>query len=563
MSDVIESSNFIEEIINQEIESGKVHEVVTRFPPEPNGYLHVGHAKSLCINFGIKEKYHGRCNLRFDDTNPTKEDIEYVRSIEEDIRWLGFEWDKELYASDYFDQMYEYAVQLIKEGKAYVCDMSAEEISATRGDLTHPGVESPDRNRSVEENLALFEEMRSGVIADGAKTLRAKIDMASPNINMRDPVIYRVLHATHWHTGDKWCIYPMYDFAHPIEDGIEGITHSICTLEFEDHRPLYDWVKEACHFDPEPRQIEFARLNLTRTIMSKRYLKKLVQMGVVDGWDDPRMPTLSGMRMRGYPAEALKDFCARIGVAKANSEVDVAMLEHCVRENLNANARRAMVVRNPVRLIVDNAEERVFAIPNNPMKPEEGVREVLFGRELYIDQADFSDNPPPKYFRLKPDGMVRLMGAYIVKYVSHGMEDGELTVHVEAVPDSAEGGANAGIKVKGTIHWVNAKTCVPVTIREYDYLLDDVNDGRDFDLRLVPNSKVVVEGAKAEAAFATAQPFSHYQFVRMGYYMVAKDSTPDAGQPCRQHGRRSQRQLCESKMSDIGRRTVARSRRVR
>lgn len=527
MSDVIESSNFIEEIINQEIESGKVHEVVTRFPPEPNGYLHVGHAKSLCINFGIKEKYHGRCNLRYDDTNPTKEDIEYVRSIEEDIRWLGFEWDKELYASDYFDQMYEYAVQLIKDGKAYVCDMSAEEISATRGDLTHPGVESPDRNRSVEENLALFEEMRSGVIPDGAKTLRAKIDMASPNINMRDPVIYRVLHATHWHTGDKWCIYPMYDFAHPIEDGIEGITHSICTLEFEDHRPLYDWVKEACGFDPAPRQIEFARLNLTRTIMSKRYLKKLVQMGVVDGWDDPRMPTLSGMRMRGYPAAALKEFCARIGVAKANSEVDVAMLEHCVREELNANARRAMVVRNPVRLIVDNAEERVFAIPNNPMKPEEGVREVLFGKELYIDQADFSDNPPPKYFRLKPDGMVRLMGAYIVKYVSHGLEDGELTVHVEAIPDSAEGGANAGIKVKGTIHWVNAKTCVPVTIREYDYLLDDVNDGRDFDLRLVPNSKTVVEGAKAESAFATAQPFTHYQFVRMGYYMVAKDSTPD------------------------------------
>ena len=527
MSDVIESTNFIEEIINQEIESGKVSEVITRFPPEPNGYLHVGHAKSLCINFGIKEKYHGKCNLRFDDTNPTKEDIEYVRSIEEDIKWLGFEWDKELYASDYFDQMYEYAVQLIKDGKAYVCDMTAEEISATRGDLTHPGVESPDRNRSVEENLALFEEMRSGAVADGAKTLRAKIDMASPNINMRDPVIYRVLHAAHWHTGDKWCIYPMYDFAHPIEDGIEGITHSICTLEFEDHRPLYDWVKEACGFDPAPRQIEFARLNLTRTIMSKRYLKKLVEMGVVDGWDDPRMPTLSGMRMRGYPAEALKDFCARIGVAKANSEVDVAMLEHCVRENLNANARRAMVVRNPVRLVVDNAEDKVFTVANNPMKPEEGTREVLFGRELYIDAADFSDNPPPKYFRLKPDGMVRLMGAYIVKYVSHGEENGELTVHVEAIPDSAEGGANAGIKVKGTIHWVNAKTCVPVTIREYDYLLDDINDGRDFDLRLVPNSKTVVEGAKAEAAFATAAPFTHYQFVRMGYYMVAKDSTPE------------------------------------
>lgn len=527
MSEIVESSNFIEEIINDELARGVVNEVVTRFPPEPNGYLHVGHAKSLCINFGVKEKYKGRCNLRFDDTNPTKEDIEYVRSIEKDIKWLGFDWDKELYASDYFDQMYDYAVQLIKAGKAYVCDMSAEEISATRGDLYHPGLESPDRNRSVEENLALFEEMRSGVVPDGAKTLRAKIDMANPNINMRDPVIYRVLHASHWHTGDKWCVYPMYDFAHPIEDGIEGITHSICTLEFEDHRPLYDWVKEACGFSPAPRQIEFARLNLTRTIMSKRYLKKLVDMGVVDGWDDPRMPTLSGMRERGYPAPAIREFCARIGVAKANSEVDVAMLEHCVREYLNAEANRAMVVRRPIRLVLDNVErDEIFEIPVNPMQPEKGTRKVHFSRELYIDEEDFSDNPPPKYFRLKPDGMVRLMGAYIVRYVSHEMVDGRPVVHAAIIEDSREGGANAGIKVKGTIHWVDAATCVPLTINEFDYLLDDVSDGRDFDERLVPNSKTVIEGAVAEAGFDYT-PYVHYQFVRTGYYMTAKNSTAD------------------------------------
>ena len=525
MSDIVESSNFIEDIINEELAAGKVTEVITRFPPEPNGYLHVGHSKSLCINFGIKEKYHGQCNLRYDDTNPTKEDMEYVRSIEKDIKWLGFEWDKELYASDYFDDMYNFAVQLIKDGKAFVCDMSAEEISATRGDLTHPGTESPWRNRSVEENLRLFEEMRAGVVPDGARTLRAKIDMASPNINMRDPVIYRVLHATHWHTGDKWCIYPMYDFAHPIEDALEGITHSICTLEFEDHRPLYDWVKINCGFDPGPRQIEFARLNLTRTIMSKRYLKKLVDMGAVDGWDDPRMPTLSGMRERGYPAPAIRDFCTRIGVAKANSEVDVAMLEHCVREYLNTNARRAMVVRNPIRLVLDNVDsDQTFSVAVNPMQPEAGQRAITFSNTLYIDAEDFSDNPPPKYFRLKPDGMVRLMGAYIIKYVSHDYVDGKPVVHAEIIPDSAEGGANAGIKVKGTIHWVDAKTCIPITVREYDYLLDDVNDGRDFDLRLTKDSKKVIEGAVAEPAF-DGTPYTHYQFVRTGYYMTAKDST--------------------------------------
>lgn len=526
--DEITGSNFIEDIINEELASGKINEVVTRFPPEPNGYLHVGHSKSLCINFGIKEKYHGRCNLRFDDTNPTKEDMEYVNSIKRDIKWLGFEWDKELYASDYFDRIYECAVQLIKDGKAFVCDMSAEEISASRGDLNHPGTESPYRNRSVEENLRLFEEMRQGKVADGAKTLRAKIDMASPNINMRDPVIYRVLHANHWHTGDKWCIYPMYDFAHPISDGIEGITHSICTLEFEDHRPLYDWVKINCGFVPGPRQVEFARLNLTRTIMSKRYLKKLVDMGAVDGWDDPRMPTLSGMRERGYPAPAIRDFCSRIGVAKANSEVDVAMLEHCVREYLNMHARRAMVVREPILLILDNVtEEQDFSVPVNPMDATAGSRKVHFSNTLYIDAADFSDNPPPKYFRLKPDGMVRLMGAYIIRYVSHAVEDGRLVVHAEIIPDSAEGGANAGIKVKGTIQWVDAKTCVPVTLREYDYLLDDINDGRDFDLRLTKDSKRVIEGAVAEQSFADTQPYTHYQFVRVGYYMTAKDSTPD------------------------------------
>lgn len=524
-----ESTNFIESIINEDLAIGKHTKIVTRFPPEPNGYLHVGHAKSLSINFGIKEKYSGKCNLRYDDTNPTKEDIEYVESIKRDIAWLGHSWDKELYASDYFEQIYAHAVQLIKDGKAFVCDMSADEISASRGTLTEPGKESPNRTRSIKENLELFEGMRAGAYEDGAKVLRAKIDMASPNINMRDPVIYRVLRAHHHRTGDKWCVYPMYDFAHPISDAIEGITHSICTLEFEDHRPLYDWVKINCGYNPGPRQIEFARLNLTRTIMSKRYLKKLVDEKIVDGWDDPRMPTISGMRERGYPPEAIKDFCSRIGVAKSNSEVDAALLEHCVREYLNLRATRVMVVKNPIKLVIDNyAGEELLDIENNPMDEAAGTRKVCFGNTLYIDAEDFSENPPSNYYRLKPGGTVRLKGAYIIKYVSHIKDaEGNTEVHCELIEDSKSGGVNAGMKVKATIHWVDAATAVNVTVNEYDYLLDDVNDGRDFSERLNRSSKKVLTGAKAEATLKNTAPYTHYQFMRCGYYMTSGKSTAD------------------------------------
>ena len=519
----MENTNFIEDIIEKELAEGKVKTVVTRFPPEPNGYLHVGHAKSLAINFGMKKKYNGACNLRFDDTNPTKEDVEYVNSIKEDIKWLGFEWDKELYASDYFDQMYEFALKLIKDGKAYVCDMSAEEITKNRGTLTEPGVESPSRNRSVEENLRLFEGMKNGEFKDGEKVLRAKIDMASPNINMRDPILYRVLRATHHRTGDKWCIYPMYDFAHPISDCIEGITHSICTLEFEDHRPLYDWVKYNCGFGDNPRQIEFARLGLTRTIMSKRYLKRLVDSKVVDGWDDPRMPTLSGMRERGYPPEALLDFCDRIGVAKSNSMVECGLLEHCVRENLNANATRAMVVKQPLKLIIRNLTAPVtVAVENNPTKEDAGTHAVTLTPEVYIEDSDFSLDPPPKYHRLKPDGMVRLKGAYIVKYVSHETDEaGRVkSVTVDYIEDSMSGGANAGIKVKGVLHWVPSDA-KDVILNDYDYLLDDVEDGRDFGERLNPVTKTVYQG-KAEPFLNDAAVGARYQFMRLGYYVKNK-----------------------------------------
>ena len=439
-----DNTNFIEEIINKDLESGAVKEIVTRFPPEPNGYLHIGHAKSLCINFGMKEEYNGKCNLRYDDTNPSKEDVEFVNSIKEDIAWLGFKWDKELYASDYFDRMYECAVGLIKKGLAYVCDYSAEQIRDTRGNLTTPGQNSPWRDRSVEENLRLFEEMKNGKYADGEKVLRAKIDMASPNMNMRDPVIYRILREKHHRTGDKWIIYPMYDFAHPLEDAFEGITHSICTLEFEDHRPLYDWVKHNCGFGDFPKQIEFARLGMTRTIMSKRYLKKLVEEGRVDGWSDPRMPTLSGMRERGYPPEAIRNFCAAVGVAKSNSEVDVAYLEHFVRDYLNVNADRMMVVKNPIKLIVENADkDEVYDIENNPNSEEKTTHKVTFSKELYIDRDDFAPVPPPKYKRLVPGGTVRLKGSYIVEYVSHKCDDeGNVTeVTCRYIPDSIQGGA--------------------------------------------------------------------------------------------------------------------------
>jgi glutaminyl-tRNA synthetase len=519
------ASNFIENIIESDLASGKVSSVVTRFPPEPNGYLHIGHAKSLCINFGIKQKYNGKCNLRFDDTNPTKEDEEYVDSIKEDIKWLGFQWDNECFASDYFQQSYEYAVKLIKDGQAYVCDLSADEIRETRGTLTEPGKNSPYRDRSVEENLRLFEGMKNGEFPDGSKVLRAKIDMASSNLNMRDPIIYRVLRVRHQHTGDKWIIYPMYDFAHPIGDAIEGVTHSVCTLEFEDHRPLYDWVTEKCGFANPPHQYEFARLNIKNTIMSKRYLKKLVESGAVDGWDDPRMPTLSGMRKRGYPPEAIKNFCATVGVAKANSEVDSAVLEHCVRDYLNDTAERIMAVEKPLKAIIDNftGEAEEIEVVNNPNDEHSGTHKVRFGKEIYIERDDFAVNPPPKYFRLVPGGMVRLKGAYILKYVSHKEENGAVTeVHCEYIEDSKQGGANAGIKVKGVVQWVNASDAVDVTLYKYGSLLLDETDGdREFDHRLNPDSLVIVKGAKAEPYLAGKNVGDRFQFMRAAYYKLA------------------------------------------
>ena len=512
------STNFIEDIINNDLESGKHNEIITRFPPEPNGYLHIGHAKSLCINFGMKEKYHGKCNLRYDDTNPAKEDVEYVDSIKKDIEWLGFKWDEELYASDYFDRMYECAILLIKKGLAFVCDMTGDEIRENRGTLTTPGKNSPYRDRSVEENLDLFRRMKEGEFADGSKVLRAKIDMASPNINMRDPIIYRILRETHHRTGDKWCIYPMYDFAHPLEDAFEGITHSICTLEFEDHRPLYDWVKINCGFDPGPRQIEFARLNMNRTIMSKRYLKKLVDTGFVDGWSDPRMPTLSGMRERGYPAEAIRDFCERVGVAKANSEVNTAMLEFCVRENLNANADRAMVVKDPIKMIIEGVDEEVYEVENNPNAEDKQYHKVTFSNQVFIERDDFMIDPPPKYKRLVVGGSVRLRNSYIVQYKSHVCDNnGNVeSVTVQIIPDSKSGGVNAGMKVKGVIQWVNAKDFITCVLHEYDYLLMD-GDG-DFNDRLNPNSHIIFENAVAESSLKNAKPYDRFQFMRIGYY---------------------------------------------
>ena len=519
------TANFIEQIINEELESGKVKSVYTRFPPEPNGYLHIGHAKSLCINFGIKEKYNGKCNLFFDDTNPSKEKTEFVDAIKEDIKWLGFSWDKETYASDYFENIYDFAVKLIKDGKAFVCDMSAEEISANRGTLTEPGKESPDRNRSVEENLSLFAQMREGKFKDGEKCLRAKIDMASPNINMRDPVIYRILRQTHHRTGDKWVIYPMYDFAHPICDYMQGVTHSICTLEFEDHRPLYDWVGINLGFNPKPRQIEFARLNVTNLVMSKRYLKKLVEDGSVNGWDDPRMPTLAGIRNRGIPADALKDFCQRIGVCKANSEVQISYLEACVRENLNKNAERAMGVKNPLELtIVDypdgKSEQLDFEI--NPNDEEKKTRKITFSKKLFIDNDDFSLNPPPKYFRLKEGGYVRLKGAYIIKCEQVVKdENGNVTeVLCSHVPESKSGNDTSGIKVKGVIQWVNADDCVDAEIREYGYLLNDEEyAGQDFSERMNKNSLKIYNG-KVEPYVMKGGKDKAYQLIRTGYYKL-------------------------------------------
>lgn len=514
------SSNFIEDIINKDLSEGKVTTVKTRFPPEPNGCLHIGHAKSLCLNFGTARKYGGTCNLRFDDTNPLKEDEEFVNSIKRDIQWLGFKWDNLYNASDYFDVMYECAEKLIKEGKAYVCDLSAEEIRLSRGSLTEPGKESPYRNRSPEENLNLFRRMKAGEFDDGEKVLRAKIDMASPNINMRDPVIYRVLHASHQNTGDKWCIYPMYDFAHPIEDAYEGITHSICTLEFEDHRPLYDWVTQNCGFpSPLPQQIEFARLNITNTIMSKRFLKRLVEDGFVDGWDDPRMPTLCGMRRRGYPPQAIIDFCDRIGVAKANSEVEYGYLNACVRDYLNQYAQRAMAVTSPIKVILTNlSAPEECEIENNPNKPEEGTRTITLTHELYIDGSDFSLAPPPKYHRLKLDGYVRLKGAYIIKCDKVETDNEGNILHLECsiVENSKSGSDQSGLKVKGVIQWVSAKYNTPLTLRKLDSLLLD-GEG-DFINRLNYESLKEIP-ALGEPSLASAPKESRFQFMRMGYYV--------------------------------------------
>ena len=475
--------NFIQNIIDEDLKENRVKKIHTRFPPEPNGYLHIGHAKSICLNFGLALEYGGLCNLRYDDTNPSKEDQEYVESIERDVRWLGFDWeDRKFYASDYFEKMYESAEQLIKDGKAYVCDLSPEEIREYRGTLTEPGKESLYRNRSVEENLDLFRRMRAGEFPDGSRTLRAKIDMASPNLNMRDPVLYRILRATHHRTGDNWCVYPMYDFAHPISDALEGITHSICTLEFEDHRPLYDWVINNLDLGCKPRQIEFARLNLTNTVMSKRKLRELVEKGYVDGWDDPRMPTISGIRRRGYTPSSIRDFCERIGVAKANSTVDISLLEHCIREELNLTAPRVMAVLRPLKVIIDNYPEgQVEELPaeNNPQNPELGSRTLLFSREIYIEQEDFMEDPPKKYFRLSPGKEVRLKHAYIIKCerVVKDEKTGEVVeLHCTYDPQTRSGLDQSGRKVKGTLHWVSARHAVPAEVRLYDHLFINASD---------------------------------------------------------------------------------------
>ena len=530
-------SNFIQNEINDDLKNGRYSEGIhTRFPPEPNGYLHIGHAKSICLNFGLAQQYGGMCNLRFDDTNPVKEDVEYVDSIQADVKWLGFSWDKRMYyASDYFEKLYEFAVQLIKNGKAYVDDSNAEEIRAMRGTLTEAGKESPYRNRSVEENLALFEAMKQGEFGDGEKVLRAKIDMASPNINMRDPVIYRIAHATHHRTGDAWCIYPMYDFAHPLSDAIEGITHSVCTLEFEDHRPLYDWCLESLGFDvnTRPRQIEFARLNLTNTVTSKRKLRQLVEEGYVAGWDDPRMPTISGLRRRGYTPAALRNFCSEVGVAKANSLVDVAMLEHCIRDDLNNNADRIMAVLHPLKVVITNFPEgkkEYMLAENHPTKG--GHRYMPFSRELYIEQEDFMEDAPKKFFRLKPEGEVRLKHGYIIKCeeVIKDAEGKVVELHCTYDPDSKTGGATANRKVKGTIHWVSAADALEAEARLYDYLIETDEKGEvpaDFLNAVNQNSLEVLHHVMVEPSAALTAEGTHYQFLRQGYYVVDKDSTPD------------------------------------
>lgn len=531
-TETVETVNFIEQIINKDNEEGvyggRVH---TRFPPEPNGYLHIGHAKSICLNFGLGQEYNGLTNLRFDDTNPAKEDREYVDSIKADVEWLGFSWDGEpRYASDYFPKMYDYAKKLISLGKAYVDDQTPDQIRQTRGDFSTPGTNSPFRDRPVEENLALFEEMKAGKYKDGEKVLRAKIDMADPNIVMRDPVLYRIVNADHHRTGSEWNIYPMYDFAHPIEDAIERITHSVCTLEFEVHRPLYNWVLEDWDDTEKPKQIEFARLNITKTVMSKRKLRALVENGLVAGWDDPRMPTISGLRRRGYTPESIRDFCDRIGVAKADSTVDVALLEFCVREDLKLKANRPMVVIDPVKVIIDNYPEgqsELCHVENNPENEALGSRDLTFSREIYIERNDFMEEPVKKFFRLAPGKEVRLKGAYFITCQSICKDENGVITEIHCTYDpETKSGSGCTRKVKGTLHWVDANNCVDIEARLYDYLLDESIESDDF-LEQFNTSSLQVMHAKGEAYLANTQPGDHYQFLRQGYYVTDKDSTKD------------------------------------
>ena len=531
------SKNFIEQEIDKDLAEGVYDHVCTRFPPEPNGYLHIGHAKSILLNYGLAQEYGGTFHMRFDDTNPTKEKMEFVDSIKEDIKWLGADWGDHLYfASDYFDQMYECAIKLIRKGKAFVCDLTAEEMREYRGTLTESGKESPYRNRSVEENLRLFEEMKDGKYKDGEKVLRAKIDMASPNINMRDPVIYRVAHMTHHNTGDKWCIYPMYDFAHPIEDAIEGITHSICTLEFEDHRPLYDWVVRECEFENPPRQIEFAKLYLTNVVTGKRYIKKLVEDGIVDGWDDPRLVSIAALRRRGFTPESIKMFIDLCGVSKAQSSVDYAMLEYCIREDLKMKKPRMMAVLDPIKLVIDNYPEgqiEYLDVANNLENEELGSRKVPFDRELYIERDDFMEEPPKKYFRLFPGNEVRLMHAYFVKCVGFEKdENGNVTVvHCTYDPETKAGSGFTGRKVKGTIHWVPAFHAQKAEVRLYENLIDEekgVYNKEDGSLNLNPNSLTVVKDAYVEPSFEGYGAYDSFQFVRNGYFCIdSHDSEPE------------------------------------
>ena len=537
-NDSTPTTDFIRQAVQEDLRisrfDGRVH---TRFPPEPNGYLHIGHAKAICISFGVAEDFNGLCNLRFDDTNPTKESIEYVESQQKDIRWLGFDWeDREFYASDYFEQLYEYAVKLINKGKAYVCDLNSDEIREHRGTLTEPGVNSPDRDRSVEENLDLFVRMRAGEFSDGERTLRAKIDMASPNLNMRDPVMYRIRRATHYRQGDKWCIYPMYDFTHGQSDSIEGITHSLCSLEYEDHRPLYDWYLDELEIY-HPQQIEFARLNVSNTILSKRWLVQLVESGYVSGWDDPRMPTLSGFRRRGYTPEAIRDFCDRIGVAKSDNLVDIALLEYCLRQDLNIRAPRVMAVLRPLKVIIDNypeGEVEELDAENNPEDERMGHRKIPFSREIYIEQEDFMEDPPRKYFRLAPGREVRLKHAYYITCVDVVKDEqtGEVTeLHCTYDPDTRGGWSDDGRRVRGTLHWVSAPHALEAEVRLFDHLFTEPNPNvltdDDFEANLNPNSLEILESCRVESSLADAVPGTQYQFLRTGYFCVDPDSSDE------------------------------------